>query len=412
MTSAEIRARAASLLGLAVLFVAVSAPAQSSPAYTFKTLHKFTDGDGSEPLGGLIQDAAGNLYGTTAAGGPNASGTVFKFGTNRKVTVLFGFNRGGSVPSAGLIQDAKGNLYGTAANGGPYGGGMVFKLDTTGKATVLHKFKRSPDGYNPVAPLVMDADGNLYGTTTSGGNSSCRPTNGCGVVFEVSKTGKETVLYRFAGTPDGELSDAGLVLDNAGNLYGTTYYGGVYAAGTVFRLDKSGAETVLYSFSAQPDGAVPSAGLIRDGSGNLFGTTQKGGTGTCFGGCGTVFMLDPSGSETVLYSFTGSPDGEYPFASLIRDAKGNLYGTTAYGGTEKCNNGNGQGCGTVFKLTQSKSGWTETVLHSFNGHSDGSYPFAPLLRDAAGNLYGTSYEGGTFSQSCTFGCGTVFRVTP
>jgi len=411
MTSAEMRARAASLLGLAVLFVAVSTTAQSSPAYTFKTLHKFTGGDGAEPLGGLIQDAAGNLYGTTAVRGPYSNGTVFKFDTaGRRLTVLFDFNRGGTVPAAGLIQDADGNLYGTAADGGPYSGGMVFKIDTAGKATVMYKFKRSPDGATPVAPLVVDANGNLYGTTSAGG-VSCPPV-GCGVVFKVSKTGKETVLYRFAGTPDGWLSDAGLVLDSAGNLYGTTYYGGLYTYGTVFRLDKSGTETVLYSFQGQPDGLVPAAGLIRDGSGNLFGTTEKGGTGSCFGGCGTVFMLDPSGSETVLYNFSGSPDGEYPFASLIRDAKGNLYGTTAYGGSGKCNNGNGQGCGTVFKLTQSKGGWTETVLHSFNGHSDGSYPFAPLLRDAAGNLYGTSYEGGTFSSSCTFGCGTIFRLTP
>jgi uncharacterized repeat protein (TIGR03803 family) len=412
MTSAEIRARAAFLLGLAVLCVAVSAPAQSSPAYTFKTLHKFTDGDGSEPLGGLVQDVAGNLYGTTLAGGPYAHGTVFKFDTNGRVTVLFGFNRGGTAPQAGLTQDSEGNLYGTATDGGPYNGGMVFKLNAAGKASVMYKFKGSPDGAGSVAPLVMDISGNLYGTTTSGGDSSCRPTLGCGVVFKVSKTGKETVLYRFAGTPDGELSDAGLVLDGSGNLYGTTYYGGVYAAGTVFRVDETGSETVLYSFSAQPDGAVPAAGLIRDESGNLFGTTEKGGTGACFGGCGTVFMLGPGGSETVLYNFTGSPDGEYPFASLIRDSKGNLYGTTAYGGTGKCNNGNGQGCGTVFKLTQSKSGWEETVLHSFNGHSDGSYSFAPLLRDAAGNLYGTTYEGGTFSQSCRFGCGTIFRLTP
>ena len=176
MTSAEIRARAASLLGLAVLFVAVSAAAQSAPAYTFKTLHKFTGGDGAEPVGGLIQDAAGNLYGTTAVRGPYSNGTVFKFDTSGRLTILFGFDHGGNVPEAGLVRDAEGNLYGTAADGGPYCAtcGMVFKLDIAGKATVLHNFEGKKGGVKPSAGLVMDEAGNLYGTSQDAASRSSR----------------------------------------------------------------------------------------------------------------------------------------------------------------------------------------------------------------------------------------------
>jgi uncharacterized repeat protein (TIGR03803 family) len=241
--------------------------------------------------------------------------------------------------------------------------------------------------------LVRDAAGNLYGTTQYGGTNG-----GFGTVFKLDAAGKLTLLHSFAGTPDGEDPYAGLLRDKLGNLYGTTQYGGTGGGfGTVFKLDAAGKLTLLHSFSGTPDGENPLAGLLRDGAGNLYGTTKYGGTG---GGYGTVFKLSAKGKLILLYSFTGTPDGENPYARLIRDASGNLYGTTFYGGTS--------GYGTVFKLdTAGKL----TILHSFNSAPDGANPLGGLILDKAGNLYGTTSDGGDLS--CGFsGCGTVFKITP
>jgi uncharacterized repeat protein (TIGR03803 family) len=209
-----------------------------------------------------------------------------------------------------------------------------------------------------------------------------------------------SVLYSFKGGTDGANPFGGLLRDSGGNLYGTTIYGGTggcndgfgdLGCGTVFKLDTSGNETVLHSFTGTPDGEYPYAGLVRDSSGNLYGTTESGGVGSCTGfgaGCGTAFKLDTSGNETVLHSFTGTPDGEYPAAGLVRDSSGNLYGTTIQGGS----NPGPYTSGTVFKID---AGGNETVLHSFTGHpSDGASPFAELMLDSVGNLYGTTHGHG------------------
>jgi uncharacterized repeat protein (TIGR03803 family) len=269
--------------------------------------------------------------------------------------------------------------------------------------TVLYEFAGYPtDGAGPVGGLIRDAAGDLYGTTLVGGAS------GGGVVFKLAPTGTETVLYSFTGGADGEFPQAGLVRDAAGNLYGTTSQRGSSACGvgcgTVFKLSLIGTETVLYSFTGGADGATPYAGLIPDTAGNLYGTTYSGGAH----GKGVVFELIrcssvASGYEyKVLYSFTGGADGGNPDAALLRDAAGNLYGTAAYGGA-----GN---AGVVFKLSPTGS---ETVLHSFSG-ADGALPHAGLVRDTAGNLYGTTLVGGAATGTCNppYGCGVVFKLSP
>jgi uncharacterized repeat protein (TIGR03803 family) len=366
--------------------------------------------DGAYPYGGLTRDAAGNLYGTTAGGGFFGNGVVFGLSPGGGGEfLLYEFLGGnGSGPYAGLISDAAGNLYGTTVGGGASGNGVVFKLSPPESETVLYSFTGAADGRNPYAGLIRDAAGNLYGTTFYGGteNSACR--NGCGVVFKVSPSESETVLHSFTGGTDGTNPQAGLTRDAAGNLYGTTVGGGAFGAGVVFELIRcDSAPTgydfkVLYSFTGGADGGNPYAGLIRDAAGNLYGTTAGGGVGS-----GTVFKLIPcdSGYELkVLHSFTGA-DGATPVAGLIRDAAGNLYGTTLHGGTEDsaCE----YGCGVVFKLSPAG---TETVLHSFT-LADGANPYAGLIQDAAGNLYGTAAYGG-ISVNDVSSAGVVFRLAP
>jgi len=256
--------------------------------------------------------------------------------------------------------------------------------------SVIHNFTGASDGGNPLAGFTIDAAGNLYGTTNIGGAS------GAGTVFKVTGKGKEIVLHSFTGGTDGANPEASLVTDAAGNLYGTTNVGGASGAGTVFKVTGEGKETVLYSFTGKADGANPEAALIMDGSGNLYGTTAAGGSN----GNGTVFKLDKNGgkwTEQVLYSFGSGTDGTVPVADVTFDATGNLYGTTSAGGT--------YGYGTIFRLKPSKSGWTESVLHSFQNSSDGAVPYAGLIFDKSGNLYGAATEGGTG------GGGTVFKLT-
>jgi uncharacterized repeat protein (TIGR03803 family) len=319
-----------------------------------------------------------------------------------KEAVIYSF-RGtpdGASPWAGLIRDNAGNLYGTTHDGGDLGQGTVFKVTANGKEIVLYSFRGYPDAARPEAALVQDAAGDLFGTTTYYGGAFL-----WGAVFKVTKTRKETVLYSFTGGTDGGYPTGGLVRDPAGNLYGTTIDGGkgsgcYYGCGTAFKLDATGKETVLYSFTVGTDGASPAAGLVRDSVGDVYGTTYYGGNATCNksgnSGCGTVFKVTKSGKETALYTFTGGTDGAYPYAGLLRDAKGNLYGTTSEGGDLNC--APPYGCGTVFKLTQAGK---LTVLHRFTGGVDGAGPNGSLIRDVAGNLYGAS--GG--------GSGRVFKLT-
>ncbi|HXC42968.1 MAG TPA: choice-of-anchor tandem repeat GloVer-containing protein [Candidatus Dormibacteraeota bacterium] len=260
-------------------------------------------------------------------------------------------------------------------------------------------------------PPVRDAIGNLYSASGYGGLQSCMQGEGCGFILKVDPTGKPTVIYRFQGQPDGATPLPGLVLDSAGNIYGTTESGGAFNFGTVFKVDVAGNETVLHSFSGPPnDGEQPFSGLIRDARGNLYGTTSEGGLGTCFGaGCGTVYRVSPVGKETVLYRFSGGADGAIPWASLLL-AGGALYGTTADGGNLKCQApGNAiAGCGTVFKLDNTG----ETVLYSFNDGVDGGFPVAGVVRDAAGNLYGGTEDGGDLSCNSGFGCGVAYKLDP
>jgi uncharacterized repeat protein (TIGR03803 family) len=373
-------------LALQILLVATLVAAPLAQAQTFTVLYSFTGGaDGAYPVTGLIRDAAGNLYGTTSRGGASAYGAVFKLDATGNETVLHSFNYAdGAYPST-LIRDAAGNLYGTTNQGGASGWGAVFKLDATGKYEVLYDFTGGADGAIPAEGLTRDPAGNLYGTTDFGGAS------GFGTVFKLDATGEETVLHSFHHM--GGAGPSALIRDAAGNLYGTTLFGGAYRYGAVFKLDATGKYEVLYDFTAGADGAYPAAGLIRDAAGNLYGTTSSGGPSAY----GTVFKLDTTGNETVLYDFTGVADGRIPAAGLTRDPAGNLYGTTEAGGAS--------GFGTVFKLPLNTTG-NETVLHSFTGGADGAYPRADLIRDAAGNLYGTTEQGGAFGR------GAVFKLTP
>jgi uncharacterized repeat protein (TIGR03803 family) len=369
---------------------------QSVPAQTFTVLYSFKGvPDAASPMAGLVMGGRGNLYGTTSAGGTSNNGTVFKLGTTGEA-VLYSFCirtncADGAFPVAPLLRDKTGNLYGTTSNGGISGNGVVFKLDASGKESVLHRFAgHLKDGNNPQAGLIRDAASNLYGTTTYGGSFDD------GIVFKVNKAGKETVLYDFTGGMDGGNPQYGsLRRDATGNLYGTTYTGGSFSCGgsdgcgTVFKLDL-GKETVFHNF-AGGDGANPYAGVIRDAAGNLYGTTAFGGPAQN----GTVFKLDAGGRETILYGFTGGTDGAFPYGGLVRDAVGNLYGTTNVGGAS--------GWGVVFKVD---ANGTETVLYSFTGGADGGLPFGNLIRDGAGNLYGTTNVGGASNF------GVVFKLKP
>jgi uncharacterized repeat protein (TIGR03803 family) len=306
-----------------------------------------------------------------------------------KVTTLHTFTGGtdGGSPYAGLIRDAAGNLYGATFAGGTANLGTVFKISNTGKQTVLYSFTGKPDGEHPTSNLLMDKAGNLYGANYEGGAS------GFGAIFKLSKSGKESLLYSFGSGTDGEYPGSGLIQDAAGNLYGTTGYGGKSGNGTVFKISKTGKETILHSFTGT-DGQYPFSTLLRDSAGNLYGTASSGGAS----GVGTVFKLSPKGKVTVLHSFADGTDGANPYAGLVQDSQGNFYGTTYYGGAG-CQ---GYDCGTVFKVTP--TGKT-TVLHVF-GLTDGHYPdFGTLVRDTAGNLYGTTYAGGTDDM------GIVFKLT-
>jgi uncharacterized repeat protein (TIGR03803 family) len=308
-----------------------------------------------------------------------------------------------------LIFDNKGGLYGTfyfsSAHLGD--GGGVFKLAPAGSKyseSVLYGFGGGNDGRNPAAGLIFDKQGALYGTTTAGGGYGGACGIGCGTVFRLKPSRSrysESILYRFTGTPDGATPLAGLVFDDKGALYGTTAGGGSYGSGTVFKLTPSGSgyfESVLYSFHGGHDGAHPHAGLIFDKQGALYGTTSGGG----YHGAGTVFKLTPSGSgysESILYRFESGNDGANPAAGLIFDKSGALYGTTAAGGHD--------GCGTVFKLSPlGSSEYRENVLLSFGGRTDGAHSHAGLLAGKKGELYGTTSGGGRY------GFGTAFKLTP
>jgi uncharacterized repeat protein (TIGR03803 family) len=396
-----LRAVSVALALLAVVAVAVVAT-PSAQAETYKLLYTFSCGhDGAYPEAGLLRGPAGQLYGTTALGGIAGQGTVFEvlpFTGNQNEIMLCSFFGvsvpDGSYPIAGLVRDAEDSLYGTTVEGGPNNAGTVFKLSLGANTdTILHSFTYgTAGGAYPYAALAIDSKGNLYGTTVVGGKLTCGPPDGCGTIFKVTPSGVQTVLHSFQGT-DGAYPYAGVILDSAGNLYGTTAEGGANGGGTVFKLTPKGTLTVLHSFDFT-DGAYPLGGLVMDAAGNLYGTTSEYGAG----GAGTVFKLTSAGVETVLHNFE-TTDGANPQTGLVADTGGYLYGTTAYGGTN--------GFGTVFKVAPGPSEGGSvpfTSLHNF-AVPDGTYPLG-LIIDPAGNLYGTTSSGGAN------GCGTVFILIP
>jgi uncharacterized repeat protein (TIGR03803 family) len=413
--------RGISLSPLSIIVVVILSLNGAAGAAEEAVLHNFRNSGtaGASPRSGLISDAAGNLYGTTTSGGRANVGTVFELSPNGAggwtEKVLHSFGNGGydgNTPLGGLIFDTAGNLYGTTPYGGQYRNGVVFQLSLqsngTWKETILHAFRNpSMPGEGPFGNLIFDGAGNLYGAAEGGG------ANGVGTVFELMPTitGPWTVkilhVFNYV-SKDAYFPLGGLIFDAAGNLYGTTWAGGNYAGGVVFELmpNIGGGWTlkVLHSFrNNAKDGRQPHANLIFDGAGNLYGTTASGGA---FDG-GTVFQLTAAANgtwtETVLHSFQNDgSDGYTLLGGLTLDAAGNLYGTTSSGGSYDG--------GTVFKLTpETGGGWTETLLRSFNDNGkDGSspYPGGPLIFDPAGNMYGTTVSGGTG------GVGTVFEITP
>jgi len=395
----SVRGLARTALALALLLLLATFATRSAQGQTYAIIHSFggiNRKDGASPIAGLLLGPTGNLFGTTSAGGDDTAcdcGTVYELNTSGELTLLHNFNRPeGTNPVAGLIRDSAGNFYGTAKlEGGDCDCGTVFKL-SKGTLTVLHTFS-GPDGIFPSSSLLRDSAGNLYGTTFEGGAFNH------GTLFKLDTSGTLTVLHSFGeGTKDGKTSYAGLVQDGSGNAYGTTYYGGTSRRGTIFKLNlTTGKYATLYSFPGSPGGASPTAGLIRDSAGNLYGTSYLGGDS----GNGTIFKFDKRNSTaTVLYSFPGpggrGPEGEYPYGGLVLDSAGNLYGTTVSGGTYKD--------GTVFKLDTTG---TLTVPHHFGAFSgDGTIPYAGLVLDSAGNLFGTTMQGGAY------GWGTIFKLTP
>lgn len=368
-------------------------------AQTYSVLYQFKSGnDGTFPAAGVAIDTKRvALYGTTAEDGQYAAGTVFKFNKSGE-SVLHSFTGEGGdgndpYGNGTLVFDASGTMYGTVQGGGIYGGtncltsgcGIVFKVDQTGKETVLYQFQGGTDGFTPEGPVVIDAAGNVYGATAFGGGF------GEGAVFKIDPSGNETALYSFTQIGDGSRPEGGVVMDGAGNLYGTTQLGGLYGGGTVFKISPSGAETILYNFGTNSgDGVFPTSSVSLDGQGNVYGTTYLAGEF----GYGNVFNVTQSGSEIPLYNFA-LPGPAYPYyCGVITDTAGNIYGVTTGGGT--------YGLGTVYKIDTNRN---ITILHNFKG-PDGKVPYGNLALDPSGNLYGTTSQGGKF------GGGVIFRIKP
>ncbi|HEX4159975.1 MAG TPA: choice-of-anchor tandem repeat GloVer-containing protein [Rhizomicrobium sp.] len=404
------------LIGPCALALVSLLPSQGLCGQPYKVLYAFEGGtDGAYPSAALIADQSGNLYGSTENGGEMAAcagfgcGTLFKITPDGIKTILYTFNGGsdGGDPAQALMLDRDGNLFGSTFEGGDvaacggYGCGVAFKLATGGTFTVLDTFTGGSGGATPSSPLLRNPHGVLIGTAGYGGG-------GEGVIYRLARNGKEQVLYSFAGAMDGADPSGSLVQDKKGDLTGTTILGGSSDDGSVYRLAADGTETVLHSFNGS-DGWWPQ-GLIADHAGNFYGLTAAGGN-PCEQsdeGCGQAFKLTGAGAFSVLHYFTGDNFGGIPVGSLVRDSKGNLYGSTSQGGNQSdCG---GVGCGTVFKLGPDG---TPTALYAFKGGSDGAFPESGLFEGADGYLYGTT-SGGGGGTGCqillTKGCGVVFKI--
>jgi len=394
------------LLAFSVVTVLSLLPG-SANAKSFKILHAFAGGDGFAPSRGpLIADKAGNLYGTTRLGGAYNAGTVFELAPNGDFRVLYSFAGYPHTyePFAGLVADDAGNMYG-AAQGGRYNFGAVFKITPSGKESTLYSFKGAADGsgLGGISKLVIDKQGNLYGTTSEGGGSSvCQ--NGCGTVFKIAADGTETVLHAFLpGSGDeGSFPVAGLLMDTQGNLFGTTL-GGIHSCGygTIFKITSDGTLSTLHCFKDRHEGGGPLGTLIADADGNLYGTAAEKGEkrfARCpyQEGCGTLFKLAPDETFTVLFRFSGGHSGARPVSGLLMDTQGTLYGTTYAGG--RINQCTSKGCGTVFK--RSPDGLM-TILH--NAAPRDSAP-GDLFMGPNGAIYATG-GGSEFGQM-----GVIFKL--
>ncbi len=407
-----------SVKGLAALLCTLALSVAICAADTEQVIYNFTGGnDGGQPAAQLALDSAGNLFGTTVLGGLYGCGTVFELnysGSQWNETVLYSFDcyGTGKNPYGGVTVDNAGNLYGTTVAGGSGGGctgdgcGVVYELTRSGDTwneTVLYNFTGGDDGFGPGSAVVFDKAGNLYGATPDGG------VNAEGVVYQLSpgqQGWQQTVIHAFTGGDDGAVGSLGpLLVDSRGALYGVTELGGQYGAGVAFRLSPSGNNwnfTTMYAFQGLPDAGFPYGGLIADSRGRLYGTTYFGGVN----GLGSIFDIGAGATvrtpwkESVLYSFQGDTDASFPTSTLVFDAAGNLYGTSSTGGNPSCD------CGAIFKLTPRSGGWDESVLHSFGGNGDGQSPSYGLTSDGKGNYFGVAPVGGLYRQ------GVVYQITP
>lgn len=380
-----------------IAFVSVPLHAQ-----TFTVLHFFNKGTGSLGGGELAEGPGGAVFGTTPAGGTGTAcfqsrqlgcGTIFRWksGQYKPLYSFLGYPDG-AFPQGGVVRDLAGNLYGVTTGGGPYdphiGFGTVFKLDSTGKETILYPFTGGTDGSAPYAGLVLDQAGNLYGTTLGGGAFQK------GTIFKLDTAGHETPLHSFTGGADGNEPYGRLLLDESGNLYGTTVNGGDLSCevglgcGVIFKIDPSGNYTVLHAFGGT-DGSNPYFGLVRDAHGNLYGTAQAGGAG----GAGVIFKIDSANNYSVLYNFLDDSYGGYP-GEVVTDPQGNLYGVTTLSASS---------FGTVYKLSATGG---IVLLHPFS-KADGEQP-QNLLLDKTGVIYGTTSRGG--QGGCPEGCGVLYSI--
>jgi uncharacterized repeat protein (TIGR03803 family) len=394
----------------AIATIVVSAASASST----EIIYSFAGGNDGEYLDtDLVMDSAGNIYGTSVQGGAFGGGTVFQLspsGVGWTHSVLYSFTGGkdGGEPYKGVTLDAEGNLYGTAVTGGggscEGGCGVVFKLTSSGGSwtqTVIHYFTGGNDGSGPGSGLTFDHHGFLYGMTPTGG------AYGLGVIYQLraqaNGTWRLNLIHTFTGGEDGSSGSAGrLIVDRAGSLYGVTTVGGANGKGVAFQITHSQAGWTLlplYAFKDQPDGALPYGGLIFDRAGNLYGTTYYAGVHDV----GTVYKLahvNGSWTETVLYNFKGGTDGSSPISTLVSDAAGNLYGTTSDGGTQCA-------CGVIFKLARGGNGsWIESVPYRFPGAPNAGFSYNGMVADSAGNFYGATTHGGPTND------GTIYKFTP
>jgi uncharacterized repeat protein (TIGR03803 family) len=383
----------------------------TATATTTDVIFSFQEQEGEYADTDLETDLAGNIYGTTVLGGEHGSGTVFQLsptpnGWDHRVLYSFTGGADGGEPYKGVSIDRRGNLYGTAVTGGSGacegGCGVVYKLTKsagTWNQTVIHAFTGGDDGSGPGARVTVDRSGNVYGMAPTGG------TNGVGTIYKIHPhrgSWEFQVIHTFTGGADGATGSAGRMLLGRSGLYGAATTGGLYGSGVVFELTPTAVGEwnfrALYSFHGQPDGSFPYGALLRAPSGKIYGTTYYGGEN----GIGSVYELSPrlvgEWDGRVIYSFQTENDGNSPISNLVRDAAGNLYGTTSEGGL---------GSGIIFKLSPIGGGqWTESVVHPFEGPPDGGFSYNGMVPDRFGSFYGATVHGGTDDDGC------VYKFTP